>query len=45
VEHLLERHRKAIAARAESGVRPADHPRELAVLAARIDDFLARTAA
>jgi hypothetical protein len=45
VEHLFERHRKAITARAESGVRPADHPRDLAVLAARIDDFLARTAA
>ena len=43
VEHLFERHRKAVAGR--DGVRPAEHPRDLAVLAARIDEFLARTAA
>ena len=45
VEHLFERHRKALAGRARDGVRPAEHPLDLAVLAARIDEFLVRTAA
>lgn len=42
---LFERHREAVANRTRGGVRPDEHPNDLAVLAMHIDDFLVRIAA
>jgi hypothetical protein len=45
VEELFEKHRAGVAKRAKRKAKPAAHDADLAALAVRIDEFLARTAA
>jgi hypothetical protein len=45
VEELFEKHQAGVAKRSRGEVKPMEHPHDLAALAARIDEFLVRSAA
>ena len=44
-EELFEKHQAGVAKRTRGDVKPTEHPHDLAALAARIDEFLVRSAA